>query len=116
MEGCVRNPKFVVFINGRPKGRIAATRSLRQVDPLSPFLFLLVHEVFSALLGKSLRFMQEVFMKGFKLAKTMYMYQYFNLYMIPFHSAKMMTICLTIMYQYFNLYLFYYLYQTVGFF
>lgn len=50
--GCVSNPKFSIFINCKPKGRIQATRGIRQGDPLSPFLFLLFSEVLSALLSR----------------------------------------------------------------
>lgn len=50
--GCVFNPKFSEFINGRPKGRIQASRGIRQGDPFSPFLFLLVNEVLSGLLSR----------------------------------------------------------------
>ena len=50
--GCVSNSKFSIFINGRPRGRIKATRDIRQGDSLSPFLFLLVREVLNTLLAK----------------------------------------------------------------
>lgn len=46
--GCVSNPKFSIFI----RGRIQASRGIRQGDPLSPFLFLLVSEVLSGLLSR----------------------------------------------------------------
>lgn len=52
INGCVRNPKYSVCINGRPRGRILASRGLRQGDPLSSFLFLLVSDVLSALMDK----------------------------------------------------------------
>lgn len=50
--GCVKSPRYSVFINGQPRGRILASRGIRQGDPLSPCLFLLVSEVPSALVEK----------------------------------------------------------------
>lgn len=50
--GCLKNPKYSVFINGKPRGRITASRGIRQGDPLSPFLFLLVSEVLGEIINK----------------------------------------------------------------
>ena len=50
--GCLKNPKYSVFINGKPRGRIIASRGIRQGDPLSPFLFLLVSEVLGEIINK----------------------------------------------------------------
>ena len=51
MMGCLKNPKFSIFINGKPRGRIIASRGIRQGDPISPFLFLLVSEVLVAIIN-----------------------------------------------------------------
>lgn len=48
---CVHNPKFSVYINGRPRGRIFASRGIRQGDPLSPF-FLIISEVLNILISQ----------------------------------------------------------------
>lgn len=50
--GCVSNPKFSIFINGRPIGRVHASIGIRQGDPRSPLLFFLVSKVVSALITR----------------------------------------------------------------
>ena len=50
--GCLKIPKYSIFINGKPRGRITASRGIRQGDPLSPFLFLLVSEVLGEIINK----------------------------------------------------------------
>ncbi|XP_062012081.1 uncharacterized protein LOC133728670 [Rosa rugosa] len=49
------NLKYAFLVNGQPKGHLTPTRGLRQGDPLSPHLFLLCIEVFSALLERKVR-------------------------------------------------------------
>ena len=50
---CVRTVTYSVVVNGSPCGHIVPTRGLRQGDPLSPYLFLLCMEGFSALIKKA---------------------------------------------------------------
>ncbi|KAL6214415.1 hypothetical protein ACLB2K_013849 [Fragaria x ananassa] len=50
---CMQSVFYYVLIQGRPFGRIVPSRGIRQVDPISPYLFLLVAEGFSALLKKA---------------------------------------------------------------
>ena len=48
----VSTPSYSVCINGKAFGNITPSRGLRQGEPLSPYLFLLCAEGFTALLAK----------------------------------------------------------------
>ena len=50
---CVTTPSFSILINGKPYGMIHPSRGICQGDPLSPYLFLLCAEGFTALLKKA---------------------------------------------------------------
>ncbi|KAL5538556.1 hypothetical protein UlMin_042562 [Ulmus minor] len=54
------------MINGKPRGRFGALRGLRQGDPLSPFLFILVTDILGRLMDKAVR-IGEVY--GFKVGR-----------------------------------------------
>ena len=49
---CVTTSSFSILMNEKPHGMIHPSRGIRQGDPLSPYLFLLCAEGFTALLAK----------------------------------------------------------------
>ena len=44
---CLASPSFSIMLNGSPNGYFKSTRGIRQRDPVSPFLFILVMEFWS---------------------------------------------------------------------
>lgn len=60
--GCLDHPHFSVMINGSSKGFFPSSRGLRQGDPLSPLLFTLVADGFSALISMAI---EKRIIKGF---------------------------------------------------
>ena len=49
---CISTVQFFVLINGSPNNFFGSSRGLRQGDPLSPMLFLIVMEVLSRMLRR----------------------------------------------------------------
>ena len=62
----VRIVSYSILINGSPQGFIKPTRGIRQGDPLSPYLFLLVSEGVNGLINKSVAMGD---LRGFSLCK-----------------------------------------------
>ncbi|WJZ97297.1 hypothetical protein VitviT2T_015910 [Vitis vinifera] len=67
MSGCLSSVSYAVLVNGSAKGWIKASRGLKQGDPLSPFLFILVADVLSRLL---LRADERNMLEGFRVGRN----------------------------------------------
>ena len=50
---CISTAHFSILVNGTPCGFFASSRGLRQGDPLSPLLFIIVMEAWSRLLARA---------------------------------------------------------------
>lgn len=66
VRGCCWNSNFSILINGRPRGKITASRGIRQGDPLSPFLFSIMADSLSRFIRVC---SNKGFIKGFKVGK-----------------------------------------------
>ena len=64
---CISTANFSILINGTPSDFFRSFRGLRQGDPLSPYLFLLVVEVLSQLLFRA---RSGDYIEGFKVGNT----------------------------------------------
>uniref|UniRef100_A0A2N9GD32 Reverse transcriptase domain-containing protein n=1 Tax=Fagus sylvatica TaxID=28930 RepID=A0A2N9GD32_FAGSY len=50
---CISTVQFSILVNGSPQGFFASSRGLRQGDPLSPLLFVIVMETLSRLMDRA---------------------------------------------------------------
>ena len=64
---CVVSVSYNLMINGKRIGSFAPTRDIRQGDPMSPYLFLLVVESLSAIIQKKC---DEGVLKGVKMRRN----------------------------------------------
>jgi hypothetical protein len=61
---CIFSARFSVLVNGTPSGFFSSSRGLRQGDPLSPLLFVIVMEALSKMFAVSIRM---GFLSGFSV-------------------------------------------------
>jgi hypothetical protein len=50
---CVKTVRYSILVNGAPCGLITPSRGIQQVDPISPYLFLICAEALSAMLTQA---------------------------------------------------------------
>ncbi|KAM7490623.1 hypothetical protein LguiA_033544 [Lonicera macranthoides] len=67
IRGCLSSVNFSVMINGKASGLFGASRGLRQGDPLSPFLFILVADVLSRLMKRAC---EKKVVRGFEIGRN----------------------------------------------
>ncbi|KAJ9689585.1 hypothetical protein PVL29_014989 [Vitis rotundifolia] len=63
---CISTVRMAVLVNGTPTDFFSTFRGLRQGDPLSPYLFVLIMEVLSSLIS---RVEEKGFIRGFKVTR-----------------------------------------------
>ena len=88
----ISSASYFVLVNGVPSGFIKPSRGIRQGDPLSPYLFLLCSEGFSALLRNAL---QQRLLHGVSISRNGPQLHIFYLQTIIYCFAKLPHLSVT---------------------
>ena len=80
MRGCMSSVSYAILVNGNAKGWVKASRSLRQGDSLSPFLFTIVVDVLNRMM---LKVEERIVLEGFKVDRNRIRVTICNSQMIP---------------------------------
>ena len=67
MRGCLSSVSYAILVNGNAKGWVKASKGLRQGDPLSPFLIIIVADVLSRMM---LRAEKRSLLEGFRVGRN----------------------------------------------
>lgn len=67
VEFCIKTVRFSILVKGEPVGFFASGRGLRQGDPISLFLFILVMEGFGSMMRITT---QQSWVSGFKVGNS----------------------------------------------
>ena len=52
IRACITSPRFSININGSLEGFFSSSRGIRQGDPLSPYLFVIVMDALAMIISK----------------------------------------------------------------
>ncbi len=55
ISNCIETPRFFVMVNGSPQGLFEEDKGLRQGDPISLFLFIIMAEALGRLVSRKKR-------------------------------------------------------------
>ena len=80
MRGCLSSISYAILVNGNAKGWVKASKSLRQGNRLSPFLFTIVADVLSRML---LKVEERSLLEGFRVGRIDVRCLICNLHTIP---------------------------------
>ncbi|CAL9013278.1 unnamed protein product [Prunus brigantina] len=67
VKECITSVRFSVLLNGQPGNPFKPSRGIRQGDPISPYIFILVNDVLSVMLNKAV---ERDYVQGIKFSRN----------------------------------------------